>query len=321
MKTEIAERPTYSFEAPFSPTIFHEPWWLRLASGGDYREVTAELGGQLAGRLPFILQRQFGHFSIIRIPRLTHCLGPALAPSFERPGAVKSFKAIEIYTQLLKQLPKAAHIWFRLHPATANTLAFDRAGFSNTVQWTVEITPAPADELWRQMRDKTRNAIRRAGDVLRVESPNNDGSFLDFYNDCLRDAGRKNAYDEDCLKQLIPEVLRRGRGRVLTALGMDGIPQAAIFTVWDARREYYLMSARRPKAHFGAVNLLLWHALQNAASNERIFDMDGIHVTNGQLPNLLLLSGFGGRFAPRYCVSRTTAVLSLMQRICRSLAR
>ncbi len=277
------------------------------------------MGGQLAGRLPFVLRRQFGRFTIIHIPKLTHCLGPALAPAFEQPGVVKPFKSIEIYAQLLRQLPRAAHIWFRLHPATASTLAFDRAGFSNTVQWSIEIAPAPAAELWTQMRDKTRNAIRRAEDVLRVESPNDNGFFLDFYNDCLREVGRKNSYDQDCLKQLIPEALYRGRGRVLTTLSMDGTPQAAIFTVWDARREYYLMSARRPKAHFGAINLLIWHALRNAAAKSRIFDMDGIHVTDGQLPNMLLLSGFGGRFAPRYCVSRTTTALSLVQTICRSL--
>lgn len=318
MKIEMSKHVPKSFEAPFSPTIFHESWWLHLASNGDYREVNVEIGGHLAGRLPFILNRQFRCLSVVHIPKLTHCLGPALAPAFERQGIVKPFKSIEIYALLLKQLPKSAHIWFRLHPATTNTLAFERAGFSNNVQWSIEIDPAPAAELWRQMRDKTRNAIRRAEELLRVESPNDAGFFLDFYNDCLREAGRKNSYDEDCLKQLIPEALHRGRGRVLTALGTDGTPQAAIFTVWDAHREYYFMSTRRTQAHFGAINLLIWCALQNAALQKRIFDMDGIHVTHGQLPNLLLLSGFGGRFAPRYCVSRTA--LNLVQSIRGSLS-
>ncbi|MGE4482486.1 GNAT family N-acetyltransferase [Acidocella sp.] len=313
MTITAPEEASCSSGTDFSPTIFHEPWWLRLASGEAYSEVTVESGGRLAGRLPFISRRRFGLLKTIHMPSLTHYLGPALAPEYERPGAVKSFKSIEIHMQLLTQLPKAMHIWFRLHPAIATTLAFDRAGFSNLAQWTVEIPPAAPTELWKRMRDKTRNAIRRASEVMQAETLNDSAFFFDFYNDCLRDTGRQNSYDKECLKRLIPEALSRGRGRVLAAREADGTPQAAIFTVWDARREYYFMSARRPKAHFGAVSLLLWSALQEAAAQGRVFDMDGIHVVDGQCPNLLLLSGFGGNFSPRYCVSRTNAALSLLQ--------
>ncbi|MDE1896490.1 MAG: GNAT family N-acetyltransferase, partial [Rhodospirillales bacterium] len=266
-------------------------------------------------------RRRMKCFSTIEMPALTHCLGPAISPALERAGTAKSFKPIQIYGQLLQQLPQAAHVWFRLHPDTINTLAFETAGFSSSVQWTVEIAPTAGDVLWKQMRDKTRNAIRRAGDVLQVEISEDSEFFLNFYNSCLREAGRKNSYDQDCLKRLVAEATERNRGRILVAASADGTPQAAIFTVWDTKREYYFMSSRRAGAHFGAVNLLLWHSLQNAAACGRIFDMDGIHVVGTQLPNLLLLSGFGGNIVPRYCVSRSCAAASFLRKAGRALRR
>jgi Acetyltransferase (GNAT) domain len=222
---------------------------------------------------------------------------------------------------LLHQLSHAAHIWFRLHPDTTNTPTFETAGFSSSVQWSVEVAPAPRDVLWKQMRDKTRNAIRRARDVLQVSESEDGTFFLDFYNACLREAGRKNSYDEDCLKRPVEEALQRNRGRVLVEARADGTPQAAILTVWDMKREYYIMSSRQPGAHFGAVNLLLWHALQNAAARGRIFDMDGIHVVGTQMPNLLLLSGFGGSIVPGYCVSPSSTVGNILRKAGRALWR
>lgn len=304
-----------------SPTVFHEHWWLDAASGGAFGEVRVESGGRLAGRLPFIVQRRARSFDVVRIPDLTHCLGPAIAAEFDPPGAVKSTKGIEICSQLIAQLPKAAHVWFRLHPETANTLAFDKAGFLSTVQWSVEIAPRPEEHLWKRMRDKTRNAIRRAGDGLTVTTWDEPAHFLDFYKDCLRRSDRRNHYDDATQASLVGEILRRRRGRVLAAIRPDNTPEAAILTAWCERREFCFMSARDPSAHFGAINLLIWSAIQNAAAANRIFDMDNIHVVDGALPNLLMLSGFGGTVVPRYCVSRSSAVLNALLGVRRALGR
>ncbi|HQT59592.1 MAG TPA: GNAT family N-acetyltransferase [Acidiphilium sp.] len=312
---------TVSGTSALSPTVFHEPWWLEAASGGTFGEVIVESGGRLAGRLPFVVQRRARSFDVVRIPDLTHCLGPAIAAEFDPPGAVKSTKGIEICSQLIAQLPKAAHVWFRLHPETANTLAFDKAGFLSTVQWSVEIAPRPEEQLWKAMRDKTRNAIRRGGDRLTVTAWDEPGRFLDFYRDCLRRNDRRNHYDDATLAALAGEVLRRRRGRVLAAIRPDNTPEAAILTVWCKRREFYFMSARDTSAHFGAINLLIWRAIQDAAAANRIFDMDNIHVVDGALPNHLMLSGFGGNVVPRYCVSRSSALLTALQGVRRALGR
>lgn len=71
---------------PVSPTIFHEPWWLQIASRGECREVIVESGSRLAGRLPFVVRRRMRSFDVVGIPDLTHCLGPALNAEFAPPA-------------------------------------------------------------------------------------------------------------------------------------------------------------------------------------------------------------------------------------------
>ena len=271
-----------------------------------------ESGGRLAGRLPYLHRRRALGLATIGMPALTHYLGPAIAPEFESASAVRSLKSLGIISGLLSGLPPAIHVSFRLHSGIRDTLAFDRAGFLSTTQFTVEILPAPVERLWTQLRDKTRNMIRRAEENLAVAPCMEAAFFSRFYNECLNSAGKQNAYDEEKVATLAAEVLRRGKGRILVAATPDSSPQAAVFTVWDNEREYYFMSCRLPGAHRGSIQLLIWAALQQAATSGRVFDMDGIHVVGDKLPNLILSTGFGGTIVPRFWVSRTSPLVKLM---------
>jgi hypothetical protein len=293
----------------FSPTIFHEPWWLEIASAGKYEETIVESGGRLAGRLPFFAKRRAFGIKSLEMPALTYLLGPAILPEFASRGAVRSLKEFHIVTKLVKALPLAWHTSFRLHADTGNALAFAAAGFQVSIDQSVEILPDEQEVLWRQMRDKNRNMIRRAREHLTIRPSTEPGFFSRFYQECLSEAGKQNTYDEAVVEPLVENASRRQVGRVLVAKRPDGTPDAAIFTVWDAKREYYLMSTRRQSAHAGAINLLIWEALCSAAKSGRIFDMAGIHVLAPNVPNLVLLTGFGGMVVPRLRVARTHPVL------------
>ena len=75
------------------------------------------------------------------------------------------------------------------------------------------------------------------------------------------------------------------------------------------------MSTRSNEAHNGAVNLLIWESLKHAAARNLTFDMDMLHVVNQAVPNLLLLTGFGGRLAPRYQVQRSSRAVRLAKEL------
>jgi hypothetical protein len=294
---------------PLNPTIFHQPWWMEIASEGCGRETVVSSGGMIVGRLPYLLEKRFGGLTVIGMPAFSHVLGPGFSAPVSRTGA-STIKMYGLINELLAQLPKASHISFRLHGGFTETLAFAAAGFSCDAEFTVVIKPASRDILWRQMRDKTRNIIRRAEEILSVSETSDPDLFLDFYEENLRKRGRHNQYDRRIAHDLIHACLQRKVGRIL--ISSDGTRMhSAVFTIWDAEAEYYFMSTRMPDAHNGAVNLLIWKALQVASEAGRTFDMDGLHVVNKQIPNLLLLNGFGGVVVPRFYVRRTNTVLKL----------
>lgn len=290
-------------------TIFHEPWWLSAASDGAYEEAVHAVDNVVIGRLPYLRQRKIGWQTALVMPTMTHVLGPSLAADVPPGERGRSLRRFTISSALIAQLPRAGHIWFALHRRETETLAFEAAGFSTSVRFTVEIQPDAPDRLWREMRDKTRNVIRRAQESLIPRAIDDPAFFFEFYQENLRQRGIRNHYDLRIRENMVAACLEHGRGRILVASDAAGRPQAAIFTAWDDEAEYYLMSTRAPESGNGAISLLIWTAIQDAAAAGRIFDLDGVDSRT----NHMLLTGFGGSLRPRYLVSRTSASFQVAQ--------
>ena len=284
------------------PTVFHEAWWLQAASRGTIREATVSSGGQVVGRMPYVLTRKATGHLAVTAPEMTPELGPALLADHIGESDTHAVKRFNLANDLLAQLPRVSHTHFDLHRHVPDTLAFQAAGFRCNVRSVVEIQARPPDLLWQQMRDKTRNVIRRAEEKLLVEEVQDAARFVRFYDRNVRARTRVNYYRSAACTELVQESLRRGAGRVLLAVDEARSPQAAIFTVWDRRTEYYLLSTRTPESLNGAVSLLLWTAIRRAAGAGRVFDMMGFEST----AMLNFFTGFGGRLKPRYSVTRTS---------------
>ena len=105
--------------------------------------------------------------SSIEMPPLTHFLGPALDLG-SGGRTTRQLRAFSITRELIRALPPSASVWLKLHGGITDTVAFQEMGFTTNVQFTNEIAPAPSENLWRAMRDKTRNVIRRAGEQLKL---------------------------------------------------------------------------------------------------------------------------------------------------------
>jgi hypothetical protein len=309
---DIVTRPAKAPPAKLpAATIFHEPWWLAAASDGAYEETIYTAGNKVIGRLPYLRQRKIGWQTALVMPAMTHVLGPSLSLDVNASDQSRSLRRFTICAALIEQLPPAGHIWFALNRHETDSLAFEAAGFSTAVDFTLDIAPNTPEALWRGMRDKTRNVIRRAQERLAVQPIDSPALFLDFYEENLRKRALRNRFDRRIRGNLMAECLERGRGRILFALDAKGDPQAAIFTAWDHEAEYYLMSTRAPESGNGAISLLIWTALQKAAACGRIFDLDGIDSRT----NHMLLTGFGGTVRPRYLVSRTSTTFQVAQSV------
>ncbi len=301
---------------PLAPTIFHQPWWLSAVTEGNYEEVTVSAGGRTVGRFPYVRTPVFGPHKLCGMPPLTHFLGPAID---EGQGAScnRILRRAQITRDLLKNVGTCTGFWQKLHRGTSDVLPYQELGYSSTVQFTFEVPPLPPKTLWRNMRDKTRNVIRRADEQYTTVKVGDFEAFARFYIANVQQRGQKSYYGASLISRICEAASCRGQGRVLAAKTQSGNMAAAIFYVWDAQAAYYLLSTRSTECSNGAVSLLLWEAIQHISGQNLIFDFDGI-ITSG---SALFFTGFGGQIAPRYVVSRYTLGHRLAGRIANPLRR
>lgn len=302
---------------PLRPTIYHEDWWLKAATNDNWDEVLVRAEGKIVGRLPFVVNNIRGRRTMCQMPNLTHFLGPG----FNEGNGSECNRALKrdmIIRQLVEKLPGTSGFYQKMHRGIKDVISFQQLGFQSSVEFTYEIHPKPMEDLWRSMRDKTRNVIRRASEQLIATQDVDPTEFLTAYNQNLADRGINSTYEFKCAIDVCEEAILRGRGKILSVRNKFGMIDAAIFYIWDDNSAYYFMSTRSIDAHNGAIAFLIWEAILDAASRNILFDFDGLG-TNGS--NLFYV-GFGGQVAPRYTVHRANlahAAVELVGRLSRSI--
>jgi hypothetical protein len=277
-----------------SPTIFHEDWWLNAATDGEFDVCEVKTGGRTLGRLPFHLTQRWG-IKLLRMPFLTYFLGPAIA---EIAGTANNrfLKRLEITRELLRKLPPASWEYVKCHADVPDMIAFQECGFRTYVQFTHEIKPQSADLLWKNMRDKTRNVVRRAEETFSVDEWNDAEGFIQLYGHNLNSKGIANAIDARVSVNIIAAALERKRGRILAARDARNQVIAANFCAWDRNACFYLLSSRSNDSGNGAISLLLWEAIKESTRRGLAFDFAGL----GGRGSILLYSGFGASVCPRF---------------------
>lgn len=299
-----------SLADPLAPGVFHERWWLDAAMPG-YEELTVSAGGRVVGRLPFRRHRHLGLPASI-LPGLVPFLGPALAP-FPGSPVNRALHRHQVTRELIAQLPPLACFSQRLHRDTPDALAFQQLGFAVETVFTYEVEPAPVSTLWRAMRDKTRNVIRRAEEATTLVELE-PAAFARLYRENLecRGADRNTMFAANG-EPVFAAALAHGRGRLLAARDRNGAIAAAIFYAWDDQVTHYVATTRRPDAHNGVVSRLIWHAMGETAAAGRVFDFGGV----GTHGSVLFYAAFGGEVRPRFLVRRRTDTYRFAQLLVR----
>ncbi len=297
-------------------TIFHEAWWLNAVTEGQYHEAVVVSGGRVVGWFPYTLTSTMGRQRLCGMPIMTHFLGPDID---DGPGNAcnRALRRAQITRELVAQIPPCSGFWQKLHRGTRDTLVYQDLGYDTSVQFTFELRPAPEPVLWANMRDKTRNVIRRARERLGVAELKDVEAFASIYVRNLEAMGKRSHYSKPLLMRACHAAIMHGQGRILAATNSAGVVLAAIFYVWDNDAAYYLLSTRSLNAGNGAVSLLLWHAICEVTARGLIFDFEGV-VTSG---SAFFFNGFGGEVAPRYVVSRFALAHKMAGRLAKAFRR
>jgi hypothetical protein len=297
---------------PVTPTIFHEPWWLDIATEGRCVVAETRSNGKIVGRLPYSVEKSAG-FSIFRMPTLTHILGPAVDPG-EGNVSARFLKRLTITRELISQLPPLSLFKVICHRGVTDVIAFQEEGFRTSVQFTHEIQPRSIEETWQKMRDKTRNCIRRAQEALKIVKIEDPYQFISFYANSLKGKKISSNINLKVARALITESLSRHRGRIIGAADKDGKLVAAVFYVWDETSYFYNMSMREESSDKGAISMLIWEAIQDASNRNLIFDFDGLSSKGSSR----FYASFGGIATPRYVALRATPLFRILHE-CRTL--
>ena len=279
------------------PTIFHESWWLELATENRYSVAEVTTGAGVVGRFPYQINLR-NRLRFCEMPPMTHFLGPAIDEG-EGSSNTRMLKRLAITREPIEKIPAVSSIYVKCHRGITDTIAFQDRGFQTSVQFTHEIAPDTVDGLWKNMRDKTRNVFRRAQEALAVTMVCDPAEFIRLYISALNDKRINSYIDFQICQKLMTAALARGRGKIFATKNSHGALVAAIFCVWDGASYYYLMSTRSADAGNGAISLLVWEAIKDAASRGLIFDFDGL-ASSG---SILLYAGFGAAIHPRYIVT------------------
>lgn len=299
--------PEQTRDDPLCPTIFHEPWWLEIATGGAFDVAEVREDGRAVGRLPYVVERRLG-FPKLVMPTLTHFLGPAVDIGHGSSQA-RFRRRLGITRDLIRQLPAAHSIYIKCAGGVSDVVAFQMEGFHTGVQFTFEFAPQPPDASWRAMRDKTRNVIRQAQKQLAVVTLPDAEALMRFRTTNLREQGQRDRLDAARARRLIQACLERRQGRIYAAMDAKSSLTAAIFCCWDRTTSFYLVSTRRIDAGNGAISLLIWQAIQDAAAMGLHFDLDGI----GNAGSVSLYSGFGGNLSPRYTAAYESGLVRFIR--------
>lgn len=290
------------------PTVFHEDWWLDAVTRGRFSLVEVKQGCRTVGRLPFELRRRSGMVGIWT-PPLTHFLGPGVDDG-EGCGNNRLLRRLEITRELIQKLPQSSWQCIRCHRGTSDVIAFQEQSFKSYAQFTYEVAPDGFAELWRQMRGKTRNVIRRAQEQFEVEELEDPDEFIRVYREHLSSRRIQNMLDLDATAGAVDASLKRGQGRILAARDGKGEVVAANFCAWDSTASYYVACTRNENAGNGASSLLVWEAIQHAAAHGLIFDFAGL----GTRGSVLHYAGFGGTVRTRFVAVRATGIGRLVAR-------
>ena len=285
-------------------SLFSQPWWLDAVAPGAWEAIAVEKGGQVLARLPYVVKNRLG-FTLILMPRLTQTLGPWLAPH-EAKYTTQLSREHKLMTSLIEQLPPFDYFSQRFHYSIANWLPFYWQGFSQTTRYTYVLEDlSDLDAVWQEIRKNIKTDVRKAQKQLVVRSDLGLDVFLDLNAKTFKRQGLALPYSRELVMRLDCACQERNCRKMFFAQGAQGQVHAAAYIVWDEQSAYYLMGGADPELRSsGATSLVLWEAIQFAATVTRTFDFEGSMVESIER----FFRAFGARQKPYYQVTKVNSL-------------
>jgi lipid II:glycine glycyltransferase (peptidoglycan interpeptide bridge formation enzyme) len=208
----------------------------------------------------------------------------------------------ELMTSLIEQLPPCDYFHQRFHYSISNWLPFYWRGFEQTTRYTYVIESLDdLDRVWEQFQSNIRREIRKARKQVAARTDLDVERFLDINTLTFQRQGLDVPYSRNLVRRLDAACAERRARRIFFAEDARGRIHAALYVVWDENSAYYLMSGGDPDLRTsGATSLLVWEAIQFAATVTKSFDFEGSVIE----PVERFFRAFGGTQRAYFRVTR-----------------
>jgi hypothetical protein len=289
-------------------SIFQQPWWLEAVAPNSWQEIAISQGSGLIARLPYVMEKKWG-LTMMKMPGLTQTLGPWLAPSTAK-YAKQIGRQKDLMTALIEKLPSFDFFCQNFHYSITNWLPFHWQGFTQTTRYTYVIESLDdLDQVWSESQENIRTDVRKARKQLAVRTDLDIECFLDINLLTFQRQGLNPPYTRDFVRRLDAACANQGARKIFFAEDAKGRIHAAIYLVWDKNSAYYLMGGSDPDLrNSGATSLLMWEAIQFAATVTQKFDFEGSMIE----PIERFFRAFGARQIPYFQISRMSRRMRLL---------
>jgi hypothetical protein len=286
--------------------LFMQPYWLDLVCPHKQWDalMSHDGNGAVRGAWAYAYGRSRG-LRWIRLPVIT----PFTGIWSDIPEGLPRQKQIalrhEILHDLARQLPRVHIFELKVQWPLQDWLPFYWRGYRQETRYTFRFDPIDVEGIHENFSKSFRRNLRAAERHYDIR----EGSAAQLYPLMERVFAMREATSHlspEVLGKVVEQMQARGQGRVYTAFDNSGL-QAALFAVWDSQTTYYLIGGRSRTDSRHGMNLLLWHAIQDAGARGHSFDFEGSMIEGVNQ----FFQSFGASLTPYFYLYRYRGIAKL----------
>ena len=292
--------------------LFINSWWLDLVAGKDNWDVVIETRNELViAVFPFVTKK-VAWFQAIGMPPLTPYMGIWFNLPPQNADSTQKVLEKDIKSSLVAKLPRHDKFFVQFFPEPSHWFTSNWKGYQQTTQYTYIIEDLTnLENVYSNFKRNIKGDITKAKKRVEISSSEN---FDAFFSVCSKTFSRqkiKNPYNKELFKAVYTAAFQKGCGKIMMALDKSGNIHAVVLLVWDKETTYYLAGGGDHNLRrSGATSLLLWEAIQFAATVSRKFDFEGSMIPAVEK----FFSAFGARQTPYSLITQTRSpIIQLLE--------
>jgi Acetyltransferase (GNAT) domain len=255
--------------------IFLKDWWLDAVSENSWDVVLLTEGEKTKASWVYQRSAKYG-YKLLNMPALTSGWGPWINYPVDQKYASRLSYEHQAISELIDALPAFDYFNQRFRYELTNGLPFFWKGFALTARYTYVLEDLTSvDTLWNNLGSSARSQIRKAEKLVTVSETNNVDDLFRLSTQVFERQKETIPYSAVLMRRIFEATSQHNSGKIFVARDGENRVQASLFLVWDNGSAYYLAGGTDAQAPGGTFSLLMWKAIQHAATVTRQFNFEG----------------------------------------------